>query len=122
MLVAALAQRLEVGLCGRMLPHVHIHGRRQHHRAGEGQIKRRKEIAREPVGKLAQQVGRGGSDDEQVVVLRDRDVLDGAFDGEKIGENLAAGERGEGQRADELFGGRGHHGLHLVALLHEKAR
>ena len=33
--VAAPPQRLQVGLGGRMLPHVHVHGRRQHHRPGE---------------------------------------------------------------------------------------
>jgi hypothetical protein len=55
------------------------------------------------------------------VLLRDGDVLDGRFDGEEIGENLAAGEGGKGQGADELFGGRGHHGLHMMILLHQKA-
>ena len=35
-----------------------------------------------------------------------RDVFDGAFDGEQIGEHLAPGERGEGQGPDELLRGR----------------
>ena len=63
-----------------------------------------------------------GAIDEQFVLLRDGDVFDGALDGEQVGEDLAAGERGEGERADELLRGRGHHDLHLVALLHQQAR
>ena len=63
-----------------------------------------------------------GAIDQQFVLLRHGDVLDGAFDGEQVGEHLAAGERGERQRPDELLRRRGHHDLHLVPLLHQQAR
>ncbi len=120
--VAAPAQRFQVGLRGGVLPHVDVHGGRHHHRAGEGQVERGEEIVRQAVGQLGDQVGRGRRDHQQLVLLGHGDVLDGALDGEQIGEHLAAGERGEGQRPDELLRGRGHDGLHLVALLHQQAR
>jgi hypothetical protein len=47
------------------------------------------------------------------------DVLNRAFDGEQLADGLAAGQRGKRQRPDELLGRGRHHGLHLVALLHQ---
>jgi hypothetical protein len=55
------------------------------------------------------------------VFHRHRDVLDGRLDGEQIGEHLAAGKGREGKRANEFLGSRGHHHLHLMALLQEQA-
>ena len=72
------AQHLQVRLRGRVLPHVGVHGRRQHHRAGEGQIESGEEIVGQAVRELGQQVGGGGRDHQQLVLLGHADVLDGA--------------------------------------------
>ena len=91
-----------------------------------GPVKARYSVVRkssgQAVGHLGHQVGGGGRHHQQIVFLRHADVFDGAFDGEQVGQHLAAGERGEGQRPDELLRGRGHDRLHLVALLHQQAR
>ena len=112
----------QIRLGGRMLPHVDVHRGREHHRAGEGQIERGEEIVRQAVRELRHQVRGGRRDHQQFVLLRHGDMLDGALDGEQIGEDLAAGERREGERTDELLRRGGHHDLHLVALLHQQAR
>ena len=61
-----------------MHPHVAVHRRRQHHWAGEGQIGGGEEVIGKPVGQARQQIGRGGRDHQNVVLLRDCDMFDGA--------------------------------------------
>ena len=55
------------------------------------------------------------------MLLRDRDVLDRAFNGEQIRQHFAPGEGREGERTDELLRRGGHHHLNMVALLHQEA-
>ena len=61
-----------------MLPHVGVHGRREHDRAGERQIKSGQEIVRQTVREACDQIGGGGRDHENVVILGDADVFHGA--------------------------------------------
>ena len=104
-----------------MLPHVHVHRGGEHDRAGEGQVEGGEEVVGQAVGEFRDQVGSGGRDHQDFVLLGHRDVLDGVLDGEEIGEDFAAGEGGEGQGLDELLRRAGHHHLHGVVLLHEQA-
>ncbi len=120
--MAALDQGCQVGLGGGMLQHVDVHGRGDNHRAGEGEIESGEKIVRQAVCQFGHQVRRSRRDDKQFVLLRDRDVLDGAFDGEEVGEDFAAGKGSKGERADKLLRRPGHHNLNLVALLHQQAR
>ncbi len=77
---AAVPQRLQVLLSGRVLPHVDVHGRRDDEWSLGGQAKRSEEIVSDAVSHLGQHVGRGGGDHEGVDRLCHRDVLDGALD------------------------------------------
>ena len=51
-----------------------------------------------------------------------RERIFGAGRGKKVRQHLAASERGERQRANELFSGAGHDHLDGEAPLHERAR
>ena len=68
--VPAPAQRLEVGLRGRVLPHVGVHRGRQHHGAGEGEVEGGQEIVRQAVRELGQQVRGGRGHNQHIVLLR----------------------------------------------------
>ena len=74
---AALAQDFKVGLGGRMIPHVHVHGGSDEDGRGGGEVHGGEEIVGDAVGELGEDVGGGGSDDEGVGPLRFADVLDG---------------------------------------------
>src|SRR5262245_50948787 len=106
----ALAQRFDVALCGFVQPHVVIHGWGQHYSPGERQVNRAKKIIGNSVAELGEQVGRSGGDHKQIVILRYANVLDGA--GKRLlrsprrkhsRDDLAAGERSEGERPYELL-------------------
>ena len=74
---AALLEGLKIGLgCG-MLPHVDVHRRGDDHGRLGGEIEGGQKIVGDAVGEFGEDVGRGGSDDEQVGGLRRVDVLDG---------------------------------------------
>ena len=76
---AARAQRFDIFLRRRVLPHIDVHrGSHDHGRRG-GQIKRGEKIVGNAAGHLRDHVRRGRSHDEQVNALRDGDVLDRAF-------------------------------------------
>ncbi len=120
--VSALAQRRNIGLRGGVRPHVGVHGGRNHHRSGECQVEGGDEVVGQAVGHLGDQIRGGRRDHQQIVFLGDRDVFDGALDGEQVGEGLLAGQRGEGQRLHELPRCGGHGGPHLVAALHQQPR
>ena len=126
---AALAEDFEVGLRGRMLPHVHVHGGGDQDRRRRGQVEGGEEVVGNAVGELGQDVGRGGGDDQRVGPLRLADVLDavlfgggfvGAVPGARVvpqaGDDLVAGERGEGERLDESRGRPGHDHMDLKSL------
>ena len=70
--------------------------------------------------------GRGGSDDERVGGLRGVDVFDcggeisfGIFGGigPQAGDDFVSGERGEGERLDELFRRFGHDDVNIERVL-----
>ena len=91
---------------------------------GGGEIERAEEIVGDALGELGDGVGGGRSDQQRVDGLRDRDVFDGGVEvgllgrrAEHAGDDLLAGERGEGQRADELLRRGGHDDLHAHAAL-----
>ena len=75
--VPAPPQRFDIGAHGFVLPHVVVHGGREHHRAAKRQIHGGEKIVRQAVRELAEHVGRGGSDQQQIVFLRDADMFDG---------------------------------------------
>ncbi len=72
----SVAQQAHVALGGRVLPHVGVHGRSDHHGLGEGQAHGGEEIVGDAVGHLGQRVGRGRSDDHDVGLLAVFDVSD----------------------------------------------
>ena len=76
---AALAQHFKIGLGGRMVPHVDVHGRSNHDRRSGGEIQRGEKVVGDAVSELGQDVGGSGSDDERVGPLRLGDVLDGVL-------------------------------------------
>ncbi len=98
--VAALAQDLEVCLRCRVVPHVGVHGGRQDHWTGEGEVRGGQEVVRDPVRELRQQIGGRGGDDQQVALLGHADMLDGA------GERLVLAGGGE-ETGDDLGGPSG---------------
>jgi hypothetical protein len=120
--VPALAQNLQVGARGGVLPHVYVHGGRHHHRADESQVHRGEKIVGQPMGHLGHQVGRRRSDRQDLVLLGHGDVFDGALDGEQVGEHFAPGQRGKREGPDEFLRGRGHDDADLMVLLHEQTR
>ncbi len=108
-----------------MIPHVDVHGGCDHDRSGGREIKGGEEIAGNALGKVRKNVGGGGSYQQSVDRLRDRDVLDGGVDvrgmlfslREHAGNDFFAGECGEGERANKLLGGAGHDDLHANAAV-----
>ena len=78
---ASLAQNLQIGLRGRMLPHVHVHCWSHQHRRARGQVHGGEEVVGQAMGKLGQDVGCGGGDDERVGPLRLADVFNAVLFG-----------------------------------------
>ena len=71
---AARAQRRDVGLRGRVLPHLGVHRRREHDRAARGEQRVGEQVVGEPVRGAGQQVGGGRGDDDEVGGLADPHV------------------------------------------------
>ena len=69
-------QHFDVGARRFVLPHVVIHGGREHHRPAKRQIEGGEKIVRQAVREFRQHVGRGGRDEQQIMLLRDADMLD----------------------------------------------
>ena len=86
-------------------------------------IERGQEIVRDPVGELADDVGGGRSDEQQVHRRRERDVLDvGVHAGRELArDDRLAGDGLERQRPDEAAGGSRHHRLHAMSALLQQA-
>ena len=85
-----------------MSPHVGVHRGRQNHGAGEGKIHGGQKIVGEAVGETGQQIGGGGGNHKDRVVLRDGNVLDGArqrffrrHGREESGDDFVAGKCSE---------------------------
>ena len=77
---AARAKLLQILLRGGMLPHVDVHRRSNDDRSFRGEIQCRKEIARDALREVGEDIGSSRRNEQEVYALRDRDVLDGAFD------------------------------------------
>ena len=58
---AARAQCCEILLRRRVLPHVHVHRRRNNHRSFRGEVKRGEKIFGDAVREFSEDVGSGGS-------------------------------------------------------------
>jgi len=61
-----LAQGPQVRLCGRMVPHVHVHRRRDDDGCSRRQKHGRKEVICQPVSEPGEEVGGGRSDDDDL--------------------------------------------------------
>ena len=91
---AAGAQRRHVRLGGRVLPHAHVHRRRDEQRPPERERELGEHVVREPVRELRERVRRERRDHEQVGLDQVR---------VELARLLAAGERLEGARGDEAL-------------------
>src|SRR5215467_2646940 len=105
-----------------MAPHVQVHGRSDYYGRGSSKVEGSQEVACETLGELCDDVGGRGSDQQSVNRLRYRDMFDRGIDvglfrssGEKIGDDLLAGERSKCERADKLLRGRSHDDLYTDA-------
>ena len=111
----ALAQRLDIGLHGRVVPHAAVHGRRHQHRASRGEEEGGQEVVGDAVGGLGQEIGRGRRHHEGIRPLGESHVLDGLLTLriEEAREDRPARERAEGEGAHEMLGVGRHHHCHL---------
>ena len=103
---AARAQAREVLLNGRVLPHVHVHRRRdQHGRAGR-EHDGREQVVGDTGRELRDEVRGSGRDQQRIGGVGQANVADLGFFGEIEGaaRNRMARERLQGERGDELFG------------------
>ena len=120
--VAELAQLRHVALGRRVGPHAGVHGRRHDHRGAAGARDGGHRVDDQSGGELAEQVRRGRSQDDRVGRLGQLDVGDLVLgvELEDVVEHGPVGEAGEGERADEAGGRRGHgHVDHRAALLEQ---
>ena len=77
---AALVQNFQIRLRGRMVPHVHVHGGRDHHRRRGRQIERGKKIGGDALRELGENVGGGRRDQQRIDGLRHGNMLDRGID------------------------------------------
>ena len=103
---APAAERLDIGLGRRVLPHLGVHGRGHQHRAAAGH---QQGVAQEVVGLAGggacQQVGRGGGHHDQLGFVAEADVVDGVHVVEDAVADRMPGQRFPRGDADEA--GRG---------------
>ena len=125
---AAHAQCFQILLRSGIFPHVDVHRRRHHDGRLSGDCERREKVVRDAVRELGDDVRRRGRDDQGINRLRHRDVLDSTLQvgvlgltPEHFGDDLAAGERGKGERRDEFARAARHHHLNLQAALLKQA-
>ncbi len=70
------------------------------------------------MGEFGEGVRGGGGDEQEIGGLGFGDVVDALLLLlPERGDDLVAGERGEGERFDELFGGAGHHDVDVERVL-----
>ena len=101
---ASLGERRDVRGRRGMLPHAGVHRGRQDQRAGRLEQGRREQVVGDPRGELRDDVGRRGSDDGDVDVVRQMDVHDLAGVVPERRLDGIAGERRERVGADEPLG------------------
>jgi hypothetical protein len=121
---AARGQHLEIPDDRGMREHVAVHRRRDHDRRRRRQVERRQKVIGDAVGEFADDIGRRRGDEQQIDGRSQGNVLDVGIRARLplIGDDLAAGDGLEGQRADEPGGGLRHDGDHVVAVLLQAAR
>jgi len=121
---APFPQRGDVGLGGRVSPHLDVHRRSQQRGAAGGQRQGGEQVVGQAVGQLGQRVGGSRGDDQQVGGLGQADVDDvggqdtvlahgGVQRAPQAGENGATGEGLEGERRDKAGCRFRHHHVHL---------
>ncbi len=121
---AALTQNFKIGFGGRMLPHVHIHGRGHEDRRARRQIHCGQKVVCDAMRKLGENIGGRRSHDERLSPLRLADVLDGGIVSAfrrtgfipEAGDDFVSGERGKGERLHKPGGRFGHHHMHFERL------
>jgi hypothetical protein len=126
---ASLAKDFEIGLGGRMLPHVDVHGRGDEDGRGGGEVEGGEKIVGHAVREFGQRVGGGGCDDQRLGGLGFANVLNGgvvsavrgiAFRRSgfvpKAGDDLVAGECCEGERLHEARRRLGHDDVDFEGL------
>ena len=120
-----LAQDFQIRLGCRMIPHVDVHGRRDHDRCRGGEVKSSQEVSGDALREVGQNIRRSRNHDERINRLCDGDMLDGRIDvgfmlfagREHPGDHFFSGERGKGKRLDEFLSGAGHDDLHANAAI-----
>jgi hypothetical protein len=117
------AQHRQVALCRGMLPHAHVHRRREQHGCVRGQKQRRGEIACKAMGHPGHEIGGGRGHDDEIGRARQLYMPHLGLVGqvEQIGKHLAPGQRRDRKRRHELRPGTGQHGRDRVAALAQPA-
>ena len=106
---APAAQRCEVLLHGRVLPHLGVHrGAHQHGRTG-GEQGRGQQVVGDPGRVLPDELGGGGRDDDEVGALAEAGVRDRVGSVEQRRARRFGRQRRERDRADEALGVVGEH-------------
>ena len=117
---ATLAERGDVGLGGRVVPHLGVHGRRHDDRAAGGE----QHVGEQVVGLAGrgarEQVGGRGRDDDEVGLLADPHVRHLGDVAPDVGVHRLAGQRRPGGLAHEVQGGCRRHDRDVVAGLGEQ--
>ena len=120
---AAAAQRGDVVLGGRVLPHLGVHGRREHHRAARGEQRGGEQV----VGPARARRGRAGRRwpgrrRRGRPAGRCRTCGTSGDVGPDVGGDRVARQRRPGGRADEVQRARGRHDADVVPGLGERAQ
>ncbi len=121
---AAGRQRIQVAADRVVLEHLRVHGRRDEDGRAGRRVERGQKIVGDSVGELADDVGRGGRDEQQIDRRGQRDVLDVGVGArlELVGDDAPARDGFEGDRPDETRRRRRHDGDDLVAARLQPAR
>ena len=121
---APRGERVEVFAHGLVLEHLCVHRRRQEHRCARRRIERGEEIVRDPVGELADDIGRRRRDEQEIDRGREGDMFDVGVGArlELIGNDPPARDRFERDGADKPRRRVRHHGHDVVSALLQPAR
>ncbi len=114
---APVAQGLDIAHCGRVGPHIGLHGRRQQHRSFVAERCDAQQIVAQTQGKAGDRVCCSRRDDKQVGGVGQRYVADPQTTGvvpelECIGRHTALRDSLKGHRCDELGSRVGHYHVH----------
>nr|GEU28492.1 hypothetical protein [Tanacetum cinerariifolium] len=122
---AVFLELARIAAGGRVLPHLHVHGRRnqERHVARARQAHGGEQVVAHAVRQLGHEVGRAGRDHDRVRVAGDVDVGHVVVHARipLAGKHLVARQGLHGDGRDEMLGGVGHHHLHRGAGLGQRA-